>query len=100
MVMKKLGYQESNADHTMLIRRKEDKICIIVVYVDDIVLTDNDPTEMKKIKASLATEFETKDLGELRYFLGIEVARSKKGVVLSQQKYVPDLLNDTGMLGC
>jgi Reverse transcriptase (RNA-dependent DNA polymerase) len=100
MVMKKLGYQESNADHTMLIRRKEDKICIIAVYVDDIVLTDNDPTEMKRIKASLATEFETKDLGELRYFLGIEVARSKKRVVLSQQKYVPDLLNDTGMLGC
>jgi Reverse transcriptase (RNA-dependent DNA polymerase) len=41
-----------------------------------------------------------KDLGELRYFLGIEVARSKKGVVISQQKYVLDLLNDTGMLGC
>jgi hypothetical protein len=41
-----------------------------------------------------------KDLGDLRYFLCIEVARSKKGIVLSQQKYVLDLLNDTGMLGC
>jgi Reverse transcriptase (RNA-dependent DNA polymerase) len=46
MVMKKLGYQQSNADHIMFIRRKEEKICILVVYVDDIVLTDNDPTEM------------------------------------------------------
>jgi Reverse transcriptase (RNA-dependent DNA polymerase) len=97
MVMKKLCYQQSNADHTMFIRRKKkkEKIYILVVYVDDIVLTNNDLTEMKKIKASLATEFEIKDLGELRYFLGIEVTQSKNGVVLSQQKYVLDLLNDT-----
>jgi Reverse transcriptase (RNA-dependent DNA polymerase) len=47
------------------------------VYVDDIVLTGNDSVEMKRLKASLAKEFEMKDLGELR-FLGIEVARSKK----------------------
>jgi Reverse transcriptase (RNA-dependent DNA polymerase) len=70
------------------------------VYVDDIVLTGNDSVEMKRLKASLAKEFEMKDLDELRYFLGIEIARSKKGVVLSQQKYVLDLLSDTGMLGC
>jgi Reverse transcriptase (RNA-dependent DNA polymerase) len=100
MVIKKLGYQQSNTYHTMFIRRKEEKICILVMYVDDIVLTDNDPTEMKMIKTSLGTEFEMKDLGELCYFLGIEVARSKKGVVLSQQKYILDLLNDMGMLGC
>jgi Reverse transcriptase (RNA-dependent DNA polymerase) len=63
-------------------------------------LTGNDLAEMKRLKASLAKEFEMKDLGELRYFLGIEVARSKKGVVLSQQRYVLDLLSDTRMLGC
>jgi Reverse transcriptase (RNA-dependent DNA polymerase) len=51
--------------------------------MDDIVLTGNDHVEMKKLEANLAKEFEMKDLGELRYFLGIEVARSKKGVVLS-----------------
>jgi Reverse transcriptase (RNA-dependent DNA polymerase) len=99
MVMKKLGYQQSNVNHTIFIRRKEEKICILVVYVDDIVLTDNDPTEMKRIKTSLVIEFEMIDLGELHYFLGIEVARSKNRVVLSQ-KYVLDLLNDTRMLGC
>ena len=41
-----------------------------------------------------------KDLGPLRYFLGIEIARSPKGIVLSQRKYVLDLLAETGMLGC
>jgi Reverse transcriptase (RNA-dependent DNA polymerase) len=85
--MKELDYQQSNADHTMFIKRKGKKICILIVYVDDIVLTSNDPVEMKRLKVSLAKEFEMKDLGELHYFLGIEVARSKKRVVLSQQKY-------------
>ena len=41
-----------------------------------------------------------KELGQLKYFLGIEVARSKHGVLLSQQKYVLDLLTETGMLDC
>ena len=48
----------------------------------------------------LATEFEIKDLGNLRYFLGMEVARSKDGIVISQRKHILDLLNKTGLLGC
>jgi Reverse transcriptase (RNA-dependent DNA polymerase) len=98
--MIKEGYLQSNADHTMFIRRKEGKLCVLIVYVDDIVLTDNDTGEMKRIKGSLATEFEMKDLGPLRYFLGIEVANAPNGVFLSQQKYILELLHETGMLGC
>ena len=45
-------------------------------------------------------EFEKKELGKLKYFLGIEVARSKEGIFVSQQKYVLDLLKESGMLGC
>jgi Reverse transcriptase (RNA-dependent DNA polymerase) len=54
------------------------------VYVNDIVLTGNDTVEMERLNASLTKEFEMKDLDELRYFLNIEVVRSKKKVVLSQ----------------
>jgi len=56
-------------------------------------------TEMERLKRNLAVEFEIKDLGSLKYFLGMEVARSKKGIAVSQRKYVLDLLQETGMSG-
>lgn len=55
---------------------------------------------MSILKHNLAKEFEVKDLGQLRYFLGMEVARSKKGIVVSQRRYILDLLEETGMSGC
>ena len=55
---------------------------------------------MKLLKTKLAQEFEIKDLDKLRYFFGIEVAQSKKGIYISQKKYILNLLNEVGMLGC
>ena len=52
------------------------------------------------MKKYLSEEFEVKDLGNLKYFLGMEVARSSNGIVVSQRKYTLDLLKETGMLGC
>ncbi|KAK3000201.1 hypothetical protein RJ639_023484 [Escallonia herrerae] len=76
------------------------KIAILIVYVDDIILTGNDITEMERLKQCLASEFEIKDLGSLKFFLGMEIARSRKGIAVSQRKYVLDLLKETGMSGC
>jgi hypothetical protein len=59
------------------------------VYVDDIVLTGNDDGEIQNLKQSLANEFEIKDLGSLKYFLGIEVARSKHSIFISQSVLKP-----------
>lgn len=96
-----LGYNQGHSDHTLFIKQTaNDKISILIVYVDDIILTGNDTSEIQNLKGKLAREFEIKDLGELRYFLGMEVARSKEGIVLSQRKYVLDLLKETGMTGC
>lgn len=70
------------------------------MYVDDIILTGNDLIEMERLKRSLSSSFEIKDLGTLRYFLGMVVARFKNGFAVSQRKYVFDLLKETGMSGC
>lgn len=68
--------------------------------MDGIVITRDDATRIQSLKQLLSKEFEIKDLGHLRYFFGMEVARSKKRISVSQRKYVLDLLKDTGMTAC
>ncbi|RVW46520.1 Retrovirus-related Pol polyprotein from transposon RE1 [Vitis vinifera] len=100
-VIKNQGYQQGQSDHTMFFKQSNDgRMTILIVYVDDIILTGDDTGEVERLKKVLATEFEVKDLGQMRYFLGMEVARSRKGISISQRKYVLDLLTETGMLGC
>ncbi|RVW31623.1 Retrovirus-related Pol polyprotein from transposon RE1 [Vitis vinifera] len=60
----------------------------------------SDQNGIQKLKQHLFTHFQTKDLGKLKYFLGIEIAQSSSGVVLSQRKYALDILEETGMLDC
>jgi hypothetical protein len=95
-----MGYRQCNGDHTVFYRHSNQRITILAVYVDDIIITGDDEAEILRLKKCLSRVFEVKDLGQLRYFLGIEIARSARGIVLSQRKYALDLLNDTGMMQC
>jgi hypothetical protein len=96
-----LGYKQSNADHTLFIKHSTSGgVTVLLVYVDDIIVTENDQKEQKVLSQHLAKEFEMKTLGRLKYFLGIEVAHSKRGIFISQQKYIVDLLMETGKLAC
>nr|CAN68788.1 hypothetical protein VITISV_018581 [Vitis vinifera] len=72
-------------------------MAILIVYVDDIIISGNDMEELQNLKKYLSEEFEVKDLGNLKYFLGIEVARSRKGIIVSQRKYILDLLKETAV---
>ena len=67
--------------------------------MDDIVITGSDSKGILSLKSFLYSEFHTKDLGMLKYFLGVEVIRSKQRILLSQQKYVLDLLSEIAKLG-
>ncbi|RVW74747.1 Retrovirus-related Pol polyprotein from transposon RE1 [Vitis vinifera] len=98
--MRAFGYRQSNSDHTLFLKKQHGKITTLIVYVDDMVVTRNDPEERKALQNYLSREFEMKDLGPLKYFLGIEVSRSSEGIFLSKKKYALDLLQETGMLGC
>ena len=73
-------------------KKQQGKITILILYVDDIVVTGNGPKKRSSLQEYLAKEFEMKDLGTLKYFLGIEVSRSSKGIFLFQRKYSLDLL--------
>lgn len=63
--------------------RKDGKIAVLIVYVDDIILTGDDYVKLVRLKKLLADDFEVKDLGTVKYFLGMEFARSKEGLIVS-----------------
>ena len=91
--------QKSKSDHFVFYRNSSSGIILLVVYVDVIVITGSDYNGISSLKSFLQSQFHTKDLRMLRYFLGIEVIRSKHGIFLSQRKYVLDLLFEAEKLG-
>lgn len=98
--MKKYGFKESNSNHTFFLKHQLGKVTTLIVYVDDMIIKRDDAEEISRLDKQLVTEFEMKNSGGLKYFLGIEVAKSKQGIFLSQQKYILDLLAEVGMLKC
>ena len=85
--MLRFGFKQGHADHTLFIKHSsQGKTTALIVYIDDIVLTRDDLEEMEKLKKQLAAEIEIKDLGALKFFIGIELTRSKHGIFISQRK--------------
>ena len=95
----KYGFQQSLLDHSLFVYRKGDVFLAILIYVDDLVLTNNNPNKCRTFKNYLRQCFKMKDLGPLKYFLGIEVVRSPEGLFLCQRKYALDILSECGLLG-
>ena len=91
----------STSDHFVFYHHTSSGQCIyLIVYVDDIVITCSDQDGIRKLKQHLFSHFQIKDLRKLKYFLGIEITQFKSGVVMSQRKYVLDILEETSMLDC
>ncbi|KAL1220950.1 Retrovirus-related Pol polyprotein from transposon RE2 [Cardamine amara subsp. amara] len=93
------GFRKFEADHTLFTAQGEKGIVAVLVYVDDIIITGDDIEGIKRVKSLLKTSFDIKDLGELKYFLRIEVCKFENGLSLSQRKYTLDLLKETWKLG-
>ena len=64
--MRSFGYHQSNSDHTLFLKKQHGKIIALIVYVDDMVVTGNDPDERKALQSYLSSEFEMKDLDHLK----------------------------------
>lgn len=74
--MRTFGHKHSNFDHNLFIKCNASKIITLIVYIDDIIITRDDPSEMEDLQRLISKWFEMKELGKLKYFLTIEVARS------------------------
>ncbi|KAK2406745.1 putative mitochondrial protein [Trifolium repens] len=92
------GYEQSTADYSLFTLTKDANFTALLVYVDDIILAGNDLGEISRIKTILDSNFKIKDLGVLKYFLGLEIAHSQLGITISQRKYCLDLLQESGLL--
>jgi len=88
----------STRDHSIFYRHKKDGCIYLVIYVDEIVLTDSDHHGISQIKQHICHHFQTHTLDKLRYFLGIEVAQSNNSIVISRRKYALDILEETGLM--
>jgi len=95
-----IGFRASKVDTSLFILNGTPDICYLLVFVDDILITGNNSKLIHRLITLLSSEFKLRDLGHARYFLGIEVAPTSMGLVLSQHKYVLDILNRAGMSSC
>ena len=94
------GMTHCEVDHSVIFLHSKSGLCFYLVYVDDIVITGDDSTGILRLKSHLHRQFQTRDLGPPRYFLGIEVSQSSSSSVICQQKYALDILIETDMIDC
>jgi hypothetical protein len=89
-----------DADHSLYVRKSDEGIVVVTIYVDDLIVGGDNEKEVEHVKRLLKQKFDMKDLGELKFFLGIEVIRTHEGIWLLQQQYALDMLSKYGMVGC
>ncbi|MDM1625954.1 hypothetical protein HX072_24885, partial [Escherichia coli] len=94
------GFQKFNANFSLYVKRTDRGIILLVIYVDDLIITGDSDVDIQDVRLLLRQKFEMKDWGELRYFLGIEVVRTPHGILLLQRQYGLDMLSKYGMTGC
>ena len=84
----------------MFLKKEEDNILIVSLYVDDLIYTGNSVTMLERFKKSMMNEFSMTDLGGMKYFLGVEVIQGEQGIFINQQKYAEEILERYGMESC
>eukprot|EP00253_Pinus_taeda_P017072 PITA_17072 len=94
------GFSRCHSNNTVYTKKVGKSLIILVLYVDDLILTGSDPNLINHVKSILKNKFEMIDLGHLHYFLGLQVMQSKEGISLSQSKYSCDLLCHFHMEDC
>jgi hypothetical protein len=95
-----IGFQASKVDTSLFVLTRNHDICYLFVYVDDILLNGNNFALIHRLITLLSSKFKLCDLGNAYYFLRVKVTPTSVGLILSQHKYVLDILCHAGMSSC
>ncbi|KAM1561051.1 hypothetical protein ACFX1Z_004225 [Malus domestica] len=95
-----LGFQLSQADPSLFVKHTSQGTVVILLYVDDVILTGSDPQLVYDVIADLTKEFYMKDLGVLNYFLGLQIQYTSNGLFVSQSKYTKELIEKVDLQDC
>jgi hypothetical protein len=93
-------FKRGNVDKTLFVRKIGNDILLVQIYVDDIIFGSSSERLCKKFSELMSNKYEMSMMGELTYFLGLQVNQTKNGIFISQGKYVKDLLNKFGYKDC
>nr|GEX26394.1 retrotransposon protein, putative, Ty3-gypsy subclass [Tanacetum cinerariifolium] len=94
----KNGFQRGTIDQTLFIRRQRGDFILVQVYVDDIIFGSYNPQLCREFEALMHEKFQMSAMGELNFFLGLQILQKEDGIFLSQDKYVGDILKKFGRL--
>ncbi|VVA40491.1 PREDICTED: Retrovirus-related Pol poly from, partial [Prunus dulcis] len=96
-----LGFKSSHSDPSLFVQHTGNDIIILLLYVDDIIITGSSDQLIQRVVTNLSEVFEMKDMGQLTYFLGLQISYNSSGdIFVSQTKYAKDLLHKAGMSSC
>ncbi|PSE80603.1 hypothetical protein C7G70_19195, partial [Acinetobacter baumannii] len=97
--MLELGFKKCEADHCIYVKRNDQDMIFVALYVDDLILASNNDELLKSTKEALSVRFEMTDMGQLKYFLGMEIDQDPKtgNVSVRQTKFAKDILEKFSM---
>ncbi|GJT22533.1 retrovirus-related pol polyprotein from transposon TNT 1-94 [Tanacetum coccineum] len=94
------GFSKGSIDPTLFITKKREDILLVQIYVDDIIFGSMNPKLSKRFKKLMHNKFEISMMGELKFFLGIQIHQSPRGIFINQAKYAQEILKKHGMTSC
>ena len=98
--LRQQGYRKWNKDNNLYIKEEHDSLIIVEIYVDDIIFGSDNDELRKQFAQSMQNEFEMSMLGELNFFLGLQISKSDKGIFISQPQYINEMLKQFQMYDC
>ncbi|KAJ9536691.1 hypothetical protein OSB04_un000164 [Centaurea solstitialis] len=94
------GFKRGTIDTTLFLKKEGDDLLLVQIYVDDIIFGSTNPELCTKFSKIMETEFEMSMMGELNFFLGIQVKQNPDGIFINQSKYIKDMLKKFKMTDC